>query len=329
MAAYQPSFPGIASATGTRVDSASKHILQCKVNDTLLASWCCDQRNARNTLHVNKMKYCVHKDELVLNVGMPLTEKGSILNSNYAYPSVLSTLGDMSQTAKKVIVGLYAEGKTGPEFMRTKQRIADACASESTFRKMMNVKANEELPKVLTEVKNMPYFQAQGYALGIAYASSLSGDTVASVLIGGMATVMNGHFPCRAGQMLQFYFDFEANAFHLDSGKYPAGTRKRGGHVLFNNNEKVLEGFLQAPKLSAQDDMRDQFHKRQLGTEDSFGEAGTGPGSMKRNIAYPKPYMLDEDGMDHYGDKIRIFCRCINGGRAHEPIDIMLMTQSL
>lgn len=40
MAMYQQSFPGLASATGTRVDSAAKHILQCKVNDTLLAQWC-------------------------------------------------------------------------------------------------------------------------------------------------------------------------------------------------------------------------------------------------------------------------------------------------
>ena len=56
-----PSFPGLASSTGTRVDSSSKDIMACKLNDTLMATWCCDQANARNTLHTNKMKYCVHK----------------------------------------------------------------------------------------------------------------------------------------------------------------------------------------------------------------------------------------------------------------------------
>tara|TARA_Y100000385_G_scaffold148916_1_gene154442 strand:+ start:310 stop:444 length:135 start_codon:yes stop_codon:yes gene_type:complete len=35
--------------------------MACKLNDTLMATWCCDQANARNTLHTNKMKYCVHK----------------------------------------------------------------------------------------------------------------------------------------------------------------------------------------------------------------------------------------------------------------------------
>lgn len=61
MADYRPTFPGIASSTGTRVDSSSKHIMACRVNDTLLATWCEDQKSARNTMHVNKMKYCVHK----------------------------------------------------------------------------------------------------------------------------------------------------------------------------------------------------------------------------------------------------------------------------
>ena len=32
---------------------------------------------------------------------------------------------------------------------------------------------------------------------------------------------------------------------------------------------------------------------------------------------------------DHYGDKIRVFAKCISGGRAFDQVDIMLMTQSL
>lgn len=30
----------------------------------------------------------------------------------------------------------------------------------------------------------------------------------------------------------------------------------------------------------------------------------------------------------HYGDKIRVFAKCIVGGRAGDMVDIMLMTQS-
>ena len=39
--------------------------------------------------------------------------------------------------------------------------------------------------------------------------------------------------------------------------------------------------------------------------------------------------MLTARGTDHYGDKIRIFAKCITGARKHEMVDIMLMTQSL
>ena len=40
----------------------------------------------------------------------------------------------------------------------------------------------------------MPVFVPQGYALGIGYANHVSGDTVCTLQIGGMMTVMNGAF---------------------------------------------------------------------------------------------------------------------------------------
>ena len=55
---YGQSFPGLAGATGTRVDSAAKHIMACRVNDNLLAQWCENQGNARNQLHIDKVSIC-------------------------------------------------------------------------------------------------------------------------------------------------------------------------------------------------------------------------------------------------------------------------------
>ena len=52
------------------------------------------------------------------------------------------------------------------------------------------------------------------------------------------------------------------------------------------------------------------------------------PPEQKGNKFYPKPYRL-YDSEDVYGDKIRIFAKCVSGGRPHEMIDVMLMTQSL
>ena len=60
-----------------------------------------------------------------------------------------------------------------------------------------------------------------------------------------------------------------------------------------------------------------------------FNERMDGMGAeQKGNKPYPKPYRLYE-GKDHYGDKIRIFAKCVSSARAHEMMDIMLMTQSL
>jgi hypothetical protein len=49
---------------------------------------------------------------------------------------------------------------------------------------------------------------------------------------------------------------------------------------------------------------------------------------LRTNFVFPKAYVPNFDG-DVYGDRIRIFGKCLNGGGAFEPVDIMIMTQSL
>ena len=120
--------------------------------------------------------------------------------------------------------------------------------------------------------------------------------------------------------MLQWYFDFEVNAFHQSNNAMgKAGQRKE------RQADDREELFNKDAQLTEMEKNRKAFHERSLGMEGR----GEGSNAKKRNIAYPKPYMLCPNGTDHYGDKIRIFAKCINGGRPHEPIDLMLMTQSL
>ena len=60
MASYMQT-PSLASATSTRVDSACKHIQQCRVSyDHMM-----DFVETPYELEKNKMQYCVHKDEMV------------------------------------------------------------------------------------------------------------------------------------------------------------------------------------------------------------------------------------------------------------------------
>jgi hypothetical protein len=48
----------------------------------------------------------------------------------------------------------------------------------------------------------------------------------------------------------------------------------------------------------------------------------------RTNFVFPKPYVPSFDG-EHYGVRIRIFGKYLNGGGPFVPVDIMIMTQSL
>lgn len=94
----------LASATSTRVDSASKHIIPCKVNTDYMASLMEDTtENAMRELQQNKMRYCMHKDDVVIGLGRP--QYGASMNNSRkkAYPSVVVTLASMTKAARKFI----------------------------------------------------------------------------------------------------------------------------------------------------------------------------------------------------------------------------------
>jgi len=339
----QYSNPGIAAATGTRVDSSAKHTMACRVNEALMLQWCTDQTDGRNYVHNHKNKFCVHKNELVLNTSQTLNDGTTIMHNCKAYPAVVSNLGEMTSTSRNVLQWLYHQSPNGQDFIRNKLRIRTEFVQSVSERKNGAnpcVGQVDQWQNVHGELKNMPYFTAQGYALGQAWASQLSGDTVSSVLIGGMQTVMNGHFECRAGQMLQWYFDFEEAMFvqttNLESGPGRevalAGMRKavrgpaRGDGGDTASSVKSVEAVdpFKVPAMQAD---RKRYHDREFGALDGMPLGGRG--EVKKNIPMPKPYMLRADGGNHYGDHIRIFAKCISGARPHEMMDIMLMTQSL
>ena len=69
--------PSIGTATGSRVDSAAKHVMVCKVDSRLLGCWPTDPNSSDPTsyMHTNKMKWCMHKGEIVLNKTKKKTTK--------------------------------------------------------------------------------------------------------------------------------------------------------------------------------------------------------------------------------------------------------------
>lgn len=292
--------PGLASATGTRFDSASKHNMACKIDGDLIRSWM-SATDKEMELKRNKLKYAMQKDELVMNVATKLSPQNSITRSRpKAYPPVVTTLAEIKNEAKECLFHLY--GKSTPfEFWQTYNFILatlttpDGTTLEGTARQ---------------QLQDMPLLQAQGYALGTAYASSVSGDTVASVIIGGIVTVLNGAFTMRAGQQVQWYFTGEEDNFQTKASTvdFVEGERTSNGYVI-----KVRDESGEPPNKRA------KFQSRMYGMQDY---------DWRKGSFAIKPYVVGENG-ECFGDKIRVFAKCITGGRAHDHVDIMLMTQSL
>jgi hypothetical protein len=264
----------IGSSTHTRVDSAAKHIRQCKIHERLMLLW--HGTHGPEAMHRQKNMYATMKDDLVLNVNESLNVGFAPTD---AYPSVLSNFTSLHDKTKELIGRWYAKS-TPAAFFAYQKQITENELEDPKF-------------KAETQVKSLPFFRAQGYALGRAEATMRSGDTVFSVLIGGQMTVLNGHFAMRPGQLVQWYFDFEDKMFDEDG--------RRLSKPLKDNR-----------KLNA-------LGKR--ANEETNAESTC--------FARPKPYVPNENGSDHYGDKIRIFAKCIAGGAAYHKVDIMLMTQTL
>lgn len=329
------SYPGLAQATGTRVDSANRHNIPCKVSEALMSCWCENQTNPRNHIHAQKMKYCMHKNDLVLNVSQPLNDCGTIVTQAKAYPHVVSNLGDLSSVTQNLLCWLYHTSMTGNQWMQKKKMIQDI-AEKNDQAALSKFSATVEDPqKSLREIKDLPYFSAMGYSVGTAYACNLSGDTVGTVFIGGMNTVQNGAFEIRAGELVQWYFEFEEDMFYKKTTEDKkskqlllAGSRKQDldkNNNVSNPGEQITTTkATNTYELSIQQQNRQKFYERELGDLTTFPKAG-----RKHNVFYPKPYKLLSDGSEHHADKIRIFAKCINGGRGGDAIDIMMMTQCL
>jgi len=331
------SYPGLAAATGTRVDSAAKHTMACRVSEALMMCWCHDPRDPRSYIHNHKMKFCMHKNDLVLNCGQALNDCATLMFACKAYPSVVSNLAEMTSAGRLVLKWLYHSSCSGHDFLRNKTYIRSTLVpmvDQNRAGAALGMSDDCDKPRLVSELTNLPYFTAQGYSLGLAYASNLSGDTVGSVLIGGMQTVMNGHFDCRAGQLIQWYFDFEHEMFYGEDRAaqqdrvISQGMRKKQHKAVSGIHDSVDAAAKEHEhQISEQELQRQKYNARELGALDGIPRGGMD--ERKSNIALPKPYVLGSDGSDHYGDRIRIFAKCISGGRKHEMIDIMMMTQSL
>ena len=106
--------PNLASATGTRIDSAAKHQIAVRASYEHLLSWVGYEQIA---LQKEKHAFSIAKDDITVGVGRPIRKNENSRGNqrNKAYPSVVSTLARMEQPAKNYLVFLYHNPTTFAE----------------------------------------------------------------------------------------------------------------------------------------------------------------------------------------------------------------------
>ncbi len=303
--------PNLASATGTRIDSAAKHQIAVRVSYEHLLSWVNYEQVA---LQKEKHAFSVAKDDLTIGVSKPIrkNENGRGNQRNKAYPSVVSTLARMEVPAKNYLVLLYHNFNSfrdRDDFIRRVERKPEA----------WDAGMSEVAKKQIAE---MPEFFFVGVSVGFAHAHPLSGDTVCTTMIGGMRTILNGAFEIDTGDIIQWYWAAETNCFDASGRRLDPiqEQRSQGVTTWLQTNERVG---------SAESSRRKAFYERGNGVFTGSQTDGTVVFNAKKEVAFPKSLRPGRDGLYRLGDRMRIFGRAMSGGKPYEMVDIMICRQSM
>jgi hypothetical protein len=144
----------------------------------------------------------------------------------------------------------------------------------------------------------------------------IPGDTVATVMHGGMKTILNGPVKANTGDLVMWIFEFESRCFDSE------------GRRIFDTLPNVIEDGLAKiagaqnaqMSLSAETTDRRAWHDRSNGNVNGY--AG------KRNIFLIKPYKRG-DGKENILDRERVFGMYVSAAREYEMCDIKMQTQAI
>jgi hypothetical protein len=352
--------PSLANITGTHLDSACKHIQQCRVSFDHMLHYA---ENA-DELEKDKMKFCVHKDEMVVGIGRPWKKNKVRQLPPSAYPRIISNLGNIAKEDDKYKI---------PRMMITFlfHTATDVLRREYIVQMMDNTDGFTNIGAELAETEGFFYDKNEKnnamklskyldrmydhYAVGIsntiAYANPRTGDTVGSVMIGGLRTVMNGDWEVQTGDEVQWYWTFEKDCFRAKDGS-------RKSFRTYDGNGKMVSDYFgcspfddyggdtvetisrlgfgdaatkkqenntpnQTPQNKAAN-ARQNFADRQYGMKPQSVQ----PSDKAKSVARVKPFVPDIHCPRMY-DKMRVFGRAIASARPHELLDIQICRQSM
>jgi hypothetical protein len=303
--------PNLATATGTRIDSAAKHQIAVRASYEHLLSWVGYEQVA---LQKEKHAFSVAKDDITIGVSKPIrkNENGRGNQRNKAYPSVVSTLARMEQPAKNYLIYLFHNPRTFQD--------------RDTFIKHVEKKP-EAWDPTMTEVAKkqiaeMPEFYFVGVSVGFAYPHPISGDNVCTSMIGGLRTIMNGAFEVDTGDMIQWYWSAETNCFDANGRRLDPiqERRSQGVSTWLQTNDRAS---------SADSSRRKAMYERGNGVFTNSQTDGNVVFNAKKEIAFPKSLRPARDGSFVIGDRMLVFARAMSGARPYEMVDVMIGRQSM
>jgi hypothetical protein len=283
----------LGSTVSTRADTAARHMQACRVNYEHLSLM---SEASESEIITNKYKYCMHKDELAVSLSKPMFANESMVSSQkYPYPAVVSTLGDIHNEVQNFIC------------------YSNDISSNINYDQLLEARKQLVSPVHKNQVQNLRDYIPVGYSVGLAYAHATSGDNMASVMIGGVVTIPNGHFAMSTGDMVQFYWDFEQSMFDPDTGarndtNYPVA----GGA----NHQYPLP----VPITDASSTKRQRFQDKRIN--------GMNPDTRKKNVPMIKPFVRRK-GKQVFADSSRVFAKCISCARPFDMVDILISRQAM
>ena len=199
------SHSSIGNMTNTLIDTGSRHMQQCRTNYDVLAACA----GSENELINNDDKWCMAKDELVVACNKHIIPGSAVTATKYAYPSVVTTVGALGDISNVILAAHY-------HFMGTSLNMFDG------MKDFVSMDETQEAINITQQLRN---FIPVGYSVGRACAHGYKGDTIASVQIGGLRTVLNGAFEVQTGDLIQMYIpQSEQNLFNKDAGRKNVGN---------------------------------------------------------------------------------------------------------
>lgn len=269
---------------------------------------------------------------------------------NSAYPRVISNMGGLSDEPEtRVAINMIRFMNHYARTITERKRIIEFFRADVYTAPQHRPTGAEDMVALPLECKAfadrggkmgtkqfmcMMYDQfATGYANTLGFAHPNTGDTMTSVMIGGLRTVMNGDFEIFAGDLVQFYWCFEKDDFTPDGRRKPYFDIWNEGATSAPSN--VDPSITERGTASTSGVKRDSQGRetwgvlpdariRQANYNLSYGQRT----DKTKVVAMLKPYFPDEEN-PRLNDWYRVFGTAIASARPNEMCDIKISRQSM